>query len=69
MAAKILNFKKALEEIYEECIGCGNLTNIRKDIPIDERNIPFQKGMGQICYNCYKKIQTEEKFKCRKMFS
>ena len=50
--------EKSLEEEseFESCIACGNLTDIRKDTPIDQRPTPYIEGAGQPCADCYIKV-------------
>lgn len=47
-----------IEEIYERCVICGELTAVRIDTPIEFRDY-YEIGSGQICYSCHKKIEEE----------
>ena len=38
--------------MYETCVSCGEMTPIRKDIPIDQR-FHYVEGAGQLCHDCY----------------
>jgi hypothetical protein len=39
------------ETLYEKCVLCGSLTNVRKTLPVEYRqNYIF--GAGQICDDC-----------------
>lgn len=38
--------------IFERCIMCGKITNVRKDTHIDFRD-HYVMGSGQMCYSCY----------------
>lgn len=37
------------------CVVCWNKTEFKKDTPIDQR-IHYVKGVGQLCYKCWKEI-------------
>jgi hypothetical protein len=37
---------------YEHCVGCKELTNVRKDLDISLRH-HYIEGSGQLCYECY----------------
>ncbi len=52
------------EEIYERCVVCGELTNVRIDTPIEFRDY-YEIGSGQICYYCHKKITEEHQEQCK----
>lgn len=43
---------KILDELFETCITCGKLTNVRKDTHIDYRT-GYIEGAGQQCYSCW----------------
>ena len=38
--------------IFERCIMCGKITNVRKDTHIDFRD-HYVMGTGQMCHSCY----------------
>ncbi len=52
-----MNKSKKTEE-FERCIICGRLTCVPISMPIDLRE-NYEVGIGQICYECAKKIQAE----------
>lgn len=56
MLCKIIRFKKDREEEHEACVLCKKGTNIKKIEPIDMR-YGYVEGVGQLCYECYKKIE------------
>ncbi len=43
---------------YEECVLCKCKTTIKKDWPIEKR-YGYVEGVGQLCYNCYKKLYED----------
>ncbi len=50
-----------LENGFERCVcGCGELTDVRKDAPVDER-LYHVKGAGQLKPSCYKRIYGPSK--------
>jgi hypothetical protein len=44
---------------YEHCVGCREVTDIRKDIDISIRH-HYIEGSGQLCYECYMLIYPNE---------
>ena len=52
------------EEIYERCVVCGELTNVRIDTPIEFRDY-YEIGAGQVCCNCHNKITEEHQEQCK----
>ena len=44
--------KKAPEEIYETCIICNSLTDVKKEEHIDNRHNYIEES-GQLCEQCY----------------
>ena len=46
-------------EVYETCGRCKEITDIRKDTPIDERMF-YVECAGQLCSDCYGKVYTPE---------
>ena len=43
-----------VEEIYERCVICGELTEVLRETPINERDF-YVVGCGQLCFDCYRK--------------
>ena len=42
---------------FEICVGgCGKVTNVRKDTPIEKRGGYYVQGVGQVCQECYTEI-------------
>lgn len=41
--------------VFEHCIICNRVTQIRKDTPIDKRAC-YEIGAGQLCRQCYEKF-------------
>lgn len=39
----------------ERCVLCGKMTDVSKDIPVDERET-YLAGAGQLCFDCYWEI-------------
>ena len=37
--------------LYETCVSCGEMTHVRKDIPVDRR-FHYIEGAGQLCHDC-----------------
>ena len=54
--------------IFERCIMCGKLTNVRKDTHIDFRD-HYVLGSGQMCYSCYSEyyINPEDQLDAKSM--
>jgi len=56
--AEVYDFKKkryTLKTEFEYCTICGQKTNIRRDENINNR-IGYVEGVGQLCYDCYKRL-------------
>ena len=51
--------KSKKPEVYERCVICGRLTDVPTSMPIEWRE-NYEVGIGQICYECAKKVQTED---------
>jgi len=45
---------KNVEEIYERCVICGELTEVLRETPINERDF-YVVGCGQLCFTCYRR--------------
>ena len=57
-----MELKDKTEE-FEICVcGCGELTNIRKDTPVDKR-LNYIDGAGQLKPSCYERIYSDERRK------
>lgn len=50
--------KAEIIEEYERCAICGELTNVRRETPIDQRDF-YVVGCGQLCFDCHRRTGTE----------
>ena len=44
---------------YERCVLCGKKTEIPVILPVQDRN-DYVVGIGQLCYECVKKLRDCE---------
>lgn len=49
-----MKIRKA-QDIFERCVSCYELTDVRKDTPVDERP-NYIEGAGQLCPECWRRI-------------
>ncbi|PHS31942.1 MAG: hypothetical protein COA82_09775 [Alkaliphilus sp.] len=54
--------KEEEKDLYETCVICKSMTNIRKNQHIEER-YGYVQAIGQVCYDCYKKIENKPREK------
>jgi len=52
------NLKEQNNEEYEICISCKEVTDVRKDTPIEFRNL-YIIGAGQLCRHCYHELYEQ----------
>ena len=59
-----MGLKNETEE-FERCVcGCGELTNVRKNTPVDKR-LYYVDGVGQLKPSCYERVYSSEEGKRR----
>lgn len=49
---------KPLTQEFEQCVMCGELTNVLVSTPVEQREF-YEEGCGQLCVDCYKKIYNK----------
>ena len=42
---------------YETCIVCHEMTDVRRDTPVDKRDC-YIRGMGQLCHTCWDEYKS-----------
>lgn len=52
---KIICFALLKTNEYEECVLCGNITNINRNTPIELR-AGYVSGVGQLCASCWREM-------------
>jgi len=60
---KVKNMKEKenkVENQYERCVSCKKLTDIRKDMDINDR-LFYVVGVGQLCELCHYELLTRNK--------
>ena len=62
MTAEIIPFPTREVNVYETCVSCHELTNIRKDTSIESRK-HYVECVGQLHPKCYNKIYSPENIK------
>ena len=50
--------KNKVEEKYERCVICGDLTGVLKETPIEFRD-HYEIGCGQLCFDCFQKTESD----------
>lgn len=50
-----VNLGGKTNSIFETCICCGKLTDVRRDTPVDARTC-YIDGAGQLARDCYENI-------------
>ena len=46
------------DKVYEECVLCHELTDVRLDLPVEWRQY-YVHSVGQLCEKCYHKTYCE----------
>lgn len=52
--------KETVQTGFEECVLCEALTNVPKNMPLENRK-NYIVGSGQLCFNCALRIVQKEK--------
>lgn len=52
---------------YEVCVGCGDITNIPKNMIIQKREF-YIEGAGQLCEKCGRRLKQENELKRKNDF-
>ena len=55
--AEIIDFQSVREEVYENCVICNRLTDVRKDTDINDREY-YINGIGQVDQKCYEEVYS-----------
>ena len=62
MTAEIISFPTRKVSVYETCVLCHELTDVRKDISIESRT-HYVECVGELHPKCYNEVYSSENIK------